>query len=324
MMSWPDFSYKQIIVHLTGGSGERIRYRADNILIEDADGKILLQHSCHKLFALFIIGDTTLTSVAIRKAISFAFPIILMNANMKFVTAINCAAEGNTVLRKKQYTNPMELEISKCIVKQKINNQIGLLEMLRYKSKEDSDAIHSLKNINTDSAKEAQELLGMEGFASRTFFAVYFRTLNWTRREPRCKHDINNLLLDIGYTYIFNFIDSMLSLYGFDKYYGVYHTCFYQRKSLVCDLVEPFRCIVDRRLRKAHGLRQINEDDFFYKDNQYHLAYDKQAKYTSLFLKDILEQKEKIFHYCQQYYRWFMQNKPIEDFPVFDISEITI
>ena len=320
MMSWPDFNYKQIIVHISGGSGERIRYRADNIIIEDAAGKVILQHSCHKLFALFIIGDTTITSVAIRKSISFAFPIILMNANMKFVTAINCAAEGNTVLRNKQYSNSRELEIARCIIKQKIDNQINLLEMLRYKSEEDSNAIHVLKNIQTDSVKNTQELLGMEGFASRTFFPAYFRTLKWTRREPRCKHDINNLLLDIGYIYVFNFIDSMLGLYGFDKYCGVYHTCFYQRKSLVCDLVEPFRCIIDRRLRKAHMLRQINEDDFFFKDNQFHLAYDKQAKYTSLFLKDILEQKEHIFHFCQQYYRWFMQNKPITDFPVFSIA----
>ena len=93
---------------------------------------------------------------------------------------------------------------------------------------------------------------------------VYFRKLKWERRMPRCKNDIPNLLLDIGYTYLFNFIESLLSIYGFDLYCGVHHTFFYQRKSLVCDLVEPFRCIIDQRIRKAYTLKQVNEDDFFF------------------------------------------------------------
>lgn len=55
MMSWPDFAYKQIIVHQIRDRGEKIRFRADNIVIIDADEKVLLQHTCHRLFALFVI-----------------------------------------------------------------------------------------------------------------------------------------------------------------------------------------------------------------------------------------------------------------------------
>lgn len=35
MMSFPDFQYKQVIVHVAGGSGERLRFLADNVVIED-------------------------------------------------------------------------------------------------------------------------------------------------------------------------------------------------------------------------------------------------------------------------------------------------
>ena len=55
--------------------------------------------------------------------------------------------------------------------------------------------------------------------------------------------------MDIGYTYLFNFIDALLRLYGFDTYLGFYHKEFYQRKSLVCDVVEPFRCIIDKNTK---------------------------------------------------------------------------
>lgn len=321
MMSWPDFSYKQIIIHITGGTKERLRFHVDNIVIENAEGKIILQHSCHKIFALFIIGETSLTSIAIQKAIAFAFPIILLSRNMKFITAINSGAEGNTLLRTKQYAGERNLDIAKCLVKQKITNQCNLLNELRYKSQDDCEAIKTLKGINVFESKDIFQLLGHEGLASRTFFSAYFRPMNWTRREPRCKRDIFNLLLDIGYTYLFNFIDAMLALYGFDRYYGVFHTCFYQRKSLVCDIIEPFRYIVDRRLRKAYNLKQISQDDFFIKDNQFHLTYANQDKYTRLFMKDILGEKERIFKFCQSYYRWFMQDRPLDAFPMLSFDD---
>lgn len=183
------------------------------------------------------------------------------------------------------------------------------------------EAIADLKSLAPEYAGDLKSLLGVEGTASKRFFPVYFRNLDWQRREPRTKRDINNVLLDIGYTYLFYFVEAMTSLYGFDIYCGFYHTFFYQRKSLICDLVEPFRCIIDRCLRKAHNLGQIDESDFFFKNNQCNLSYKNQGKYTRIFFQEILEYKEDIFRFIQSYYRWFMKSRPMEDFPVFNISK---
>ena len=260
MLSLPDFRYKQLAIHISGGSREKLRFRADNIIIEDERGKIIFQHSCHRLFALFIIGETVLTTPVISYAVKFGFPIIIMNRNMKVAARINSGAEGNTLLRAKQYSlSPdRQLEIAKKLVSLKINNQASLLTQMRYLSAEDREIRDELLQAEVMCAENVKELLGIEGNASKIFFSSYFRSLRWKRREPRCRQDINNLLLDIGYTYLFNFIEGLLSLYGFDIYCGVYHTFFYQRKSLVCDIIEPFRCIIDRRLRKAHNLGQID------------------------------------------------------------------
>ena len=54
-----------------------------------------------------------------------------------------------------------------------------------------------------------------------------------------------------------------IELFGFDTYVGVLHREFFHRKSLVCDLVEPFRPIIDSSLIKALNLGQIHEDDFY-------------------------------------------------------------
>ena len=321
-MSWPDFKYKQIIIHKTIGEKERLRFRADNLVIEDEEGNVIVQQSCHKIFAVFIVGDTTLTSVIIKKSVAFSFPIILMNHNFKVVSRINCAAEGNTLLRRIQYDPSFDnLFVAKELIRQKINNQRNLLSSLRYLSQDDKYVIAKLKEVDVSSANDIHELMGIEGSASKLFFSAYFRPLGWQRREPRCKRDIYNLLLDIGYTYLFNFIEAMLCLYGFDLYQGVLHTNFYQRKSLVCDIVEPFRCIIDKRLRKAYNLGQIDESDFFFSKGQWSLEYKNQEKYTKLFVRDLMDEKERIFIYCQTYYRWLMKKKSATEFPVFNISE---
>ena len=321
MLSLPDFKYKQTAIHISGGSRERLRFKADNIVIENEEGDIIFQHSCHRLFALFIIGETTLTTPAIHHAINFGFPIIIMNRNMKVIARINSGAEGNTLLRQKQYTldENKKFDISKALIRLKINNQASLLTQLRHLSEKDRESRDALLEYDVDAADTPSDLLGIEGSASKKFFSSYFRPLQWKRREPRCRQDINNLLLDIGYTYLFNFIEALLCIYGFDVYCGVYHTFFYQRKSLVCDLVEPFRCIIDRRLRKAHNLGQIDEKDFFIQDHKYELQWKSRQKYIRLFMKDIMEEKEHLFTFCRNYYRWFMKNSSIEEFPEYKI-----
>ena len=85
---------------------------------------------------------------------------------------------------------------------------------------------------------------------------TYFDNVQWNGRKPRIKSDYVNVVLDIGYTMLFNIVDAMLQVYGFDTYYGVFHKCFYMRKSLVCDIMEPIRPIIDYEVRKAINLGQ--------------------------------------------------------------------
>ena len=113
-------------------------------------------------------------------------------------------------------------------------------------------------------------------------------------------------------------------LYGFDVYVGILHTQFFHRKSLVCDLEEPFRPIIDAALIKALNLGQINEKDFWKNQEQYILPWKNSAPYIELFIKAIMEYKNEIFIYLQSYYRAFVQKKNAEDFPFFDLDEQAI
>ena len=320
MMSRPDFLYKQIIFYSVIEK-EKLFFRADNLVIEDSQGNVKLQHSCHKTFALFIIGNITLTSIILKKAKFFGFPIFLLNSNFHLDAVIGNSAEGNTLLRKRQYNDTLIYpQIARMLVQQKIHNQAVLLKKNRAPSRWDRTAADALENLSLSLPLERDLLLGKEGAASKLFFKIYFKNLQWRRRAPRCREDIPNLLLDIGYTYLFNFVECLLAMYGFDLYCGVYHTFFYHRKSLVCDMVEPFRCIIDHRLRKAHALSQIATDDFFLDKDHYELKYSRQLHYVRMFMKDIMEYKEDIFLFIRRYYLWFMADDlEFEKFPSFEI-----
>jgi CRISPR-associated protein Cas1 len=168
-----------------------------------------------------------------------------------------------------------------------------------------------------DSELELYQILGIEGSAARTYFPRVFDNVKWLGRKPRIKHDYVNASLDIGYTILFNVIDALLNAYGFDEYYGVLHRCFYMRKSLVCDLMEPMRPIIDYATRKGINLRQIKEDDFQVYNQRYALNWKKSPEYMQIYLKAILEYKETIFLYIQSYYRAVMKQKSVDQYPMF-------
>ena len=322
MMSRPDFMSKQILF-IESNHLNKLKFKNSNLVLVDENNKILLQHSLHKIFVVFIYGDYTITSVLLKKSKKHSISFIFLNYNLKSYLVVNPDNKGNFLLRKKQYINQNELELAKYVIKNKIQNQILLIESLRYKTPKEKISLNKIKFIlnKVDFVKNSQELLGFEGTISKLYFEIYFKNLEFKGRKPRCKQDIFNLLLDIGYYYLFNFIDAILELYGFDTYYGFYHKLFFQRKSLVCDIIEPFRSIIDRRIKKSYNLKQINNDDFYFKNGQYYIKREFNKKYSEIFLKEILKYKESIFLYIQLYYRCFIKNKDINKYPIFNICD---
>lgn len=320
MMTLPDFKEKKIIMAFVS-RGEKLSFKNDNVVITDSDGQIKHQSTCYRLFAIFLIGHITITSGLIQRAKRFGFSIILMTHSLKVYDVLSSGAEGNVLLRKKQYSFD-SLDIAKHLVLNKINNQILILKNIRNKSNDLKESIRLLNGYAENLTLEnlgLKQILGIEGIAARVYFSNLFSDCGWTARRPRVKHDIINCLMDIGYTLLFNVIEAMLSIYGFDIYHGVYHQQFYQRKSLVCDLVEPFRPLIDAKIKKAINLKQCNEDDFDIIQGKYFLFGKKSAPYLNWLMEPLLERKDDMFVYIREYYRAFMRNKDISKFPSFNI-----
>lgn len=320
-MSYPDFKEKTIVVIFTT-EGQRFSFRNDNLIVTDADKKVILQTTCYRMLALWIVGHCVITSGLLERSKKFAFPVYLLSVNFRCIGVWSTPTDGNFLLREKQYAY-RGLDIAKHIVKNKIQNQIHLMKSIR---KKEDDLKHSLELMQNyecqiQDLNSLNEILGLEGVSSRLFFSQWYNGMDWKGRKPRAKRDAINVLLDIGYTFLFYLVENMLNLYGFDIYKGIYHQFFYQRKSLVCDIVEPFRCIVDKQLKNAYNLGQIKKDDFELQRDQYTLKLKKSKEYTSWLLQAIIEYKEDIFLYTQSYYRAFIRQKQITSYPLFSIKQ---
>lgn len=322
MMSTRDFEHKQIAFVFTS-DGEKLSFKNDNFIVTDRDGKIKHQSTCYRLFALFICGDFCLTSGLLDRSKKFGYTIVFMSPNLRITSILPSKAEGNVLLRQKQYAYD-KTEIASHVIANKIHNQAFLLKKKRKKTEEEKNIIAKLEQYEKDvleAGLSVQEIMGIEGVSAKLYFKTLFADYNWKARQPRVKNDITNTLMDIGYTILFNIVNALLEMYGFDVYVGILHTQFFHRKSLVCDLEEPFRPIIDAAILKALNLGQVNEKDFWKNQNQYILPWKNSKKYIGILLETLMEYKNEIFIYIQSYYRAFMRDKPTGEFPVFYLEE---
>lgn len=317
MLTEPSFLAKKIVM-IYANQGEKISFTNDNLMIKDKAGKIVMQYTCHRIFIIYIIGGFSITTGLIERGKRFGISFVFLTGGYKFYESIPYRSRGNTLLTRRQYFTSISCQIANKIVKNKIISQRNALQALRF-YKEGVYLLNNCVNKLDEGIDDLPTLMGIEGTASKVYFNRIFDITDWKGRQPRVKRDVINLLLDIGYTILFNYLDALVSMYGFDTYKGNLHQEFYNRKSLICDLVEPFRTIIDCKIRKMYNLKQISEKDFIFLKGRYAVNYKSKMNYGAEFAKEINNHSICIFRYIQGYYRWFMISEDIDKMPFVEV-----
>ena len=301
-----------------------LRVSNGELLLEDIEEKkTLTKLPFQKILALFVVGHIHITTPLIDKCKRFNVALVVVKPSLRPVFFWSNLAEANYLLRKKQFEySPNDISVAKWLVYCKVCNQRSLLCKTRKNDVATVDAIKVCdKALDNWLARVADynKLMGLEGYVSKAFFSAYFQDFEWQGRCPRTKCDMLNTTLDIGYTVLFNFVECFIRMFGFDLYVGVYHRLWFKRKSLVCDLVEPFRCIIDRTVRIAFNRRQFTEKDFVVQKGEYILKTEMNGKYYKVFFDAVIDYKTDIFLFVRDYYRCFMQSKDVGLYPKFNI-----
>lgn len=323
MFTEKDIGTRSIFVINCIDKVKHLKVKTGELLVEEDTEKksvTLTKFPFQKVLVLFVIGNMTVTTPLIEKCRRYNVALIVVKPNLRPVFYCSDTAEGNFLLRKRQYSfSTDDISVAKELVRNKIMNQLRCLAKTRKKDEKTVDALEHCKAAleTLDDVSDYYVLMGFEGVVSKNFFSAYFQNIGWSGRRPRAKCDIVNVTLDIGYTILFNFLESFIRLFGFDVYIGVYHRLWYKRKSLVCDLVEPFRCIIDHAVLLGYNRGQFTEKDFKKIKEEYYLKPEKSMIYYKVFSNALIERKRDIFIYVRDYYRSFMRCSPGHAYPKF-------
>ena len=315
MISESDVKYRTVLF-ITASTTRSLSVRNGELLLTEENGDVVTKLSFKKILAVFIAGKCTLTSPVLEAFSKHAVPFCLMKQSLRPILWNASMAEGNYLLRQKQYNlDKNDISIAKVLIQNKIENQVRLMERIPSCDRNLNKMTLYLERLQQPIQYE--ELMTIEAHTAQIFFKDWFRPLGWDSRQPRIKSDPVNVVLDIGYTVLFNFIEANLRFFGFDLYKGVYHRLFFQRKSLVCDLMEPFRCIIDKETLEAFKDKRFRKSHFTVIDRQYKLKEDKSYSYWKEYAEAVIGRKTEIFHYVRAYYRAFMKGLPGKDYPKF-------
>ncbi len=172
---------------------------------------------------------------------------------------------GSTaMIRRKQLeaaNNEQGIRFVIDMVKQKLNNQIAFLKKLKYARPEKKELfeapIHTIQGslealdhdqINLEDSRSL--IMGLEGAAGRAYFSCISKIMTekfqFKGRSRRPALNPFNAALNYCYGVLYSKVEKACIIAGLDPFVGFMHTDNYNKKSLVFDLIEPFRIFADQ------------------------------------------------------------------------------
>lgn len=200
-----------------------------------------------------VFGNVQVTAQAVRSLANAGKPILHHTYGGWLVAVTSGPDRRNVQLRVAQYEMSRDeraLAVAKAIVAGKIRNQRTLLR--RNHRSCPQAALDELARLarGTHRARDTQQLLGIEGTASRLYFSLFPGMLksplafDFSARSRRPPTDPVNALLSFLYSMLAKDCTHACIAVGLDPYVGFFHQVHYGRPSLALDLAEEFRPLI--------------------------------------------------------------------------------
>lgn len=111
-----------------------------------------------------------------------------------------------------------------------------------------NENILKINLVNGDKIDNIRDkLLGYEGYGASIYFSCLNKVFSLEKRDPK-GNDIYNMALNYGYGILYSEIERSCILSGLDPYLGFLHMDRYGKPSMVLDMVEQLRPIIDRAI----------------------------------------------------------------------------
>ncbi len=203
--------------------------------------------------------------------------IFLSGKRQKFKGRLSGRIHNNGYLRIKQYervSTPFAFKWACELVSAKLTAQRSLLTgVLKRRPDCRRDIVRALETIENSLNKiekietgDVGRLRGLEGGAASAYFSAYTalfpQSLGFTKRVRRPPEDPANAMLSLTYTMLHWEGVREVEIMGLDPLIGYFHDFEYGRESLACDIIEPFRPLVDGWIWYLFRQRIFTSRDF--------------------------------------------------------------
>ncbi len=218
-----------------------------------------------KVESIIISNKAMISTQAISLALENNIDLVFLDKYGFPIGRVWFSKMGSTALiRRKQLEAASEdkgLKLVTDLVKQKLNNQVSFLKKLKYARPEKKELfqapIHTIQGslealdhdpVNLEDSRSL--IMGLEGAAGRAYFSCLSKIMpekyRFKGRSKRPALNPFNATLNYCYGVLYSRVEKACIIAGLDPFVGFMHTDNYNKKSLVFDLIEPFRIFADQ------------------------------------------------------------------------------
>lgn len=224
-----------------------------------------LELSPLKLESIVISNQAMISTPAISLALEHNIDLVFLDKYGFPMGRVWFSKMGSTAMIRRRQLEAAEDETGVKLVigmiQQKLNNQIAFLKKLKYARPEKKQLfeapIHtiegSLESLDCDltNLEDSRSLImGLEGAAGRAYFSCISRLMpekyRFKGRSKRPALNPFNAVLNYCYGVLYSRVEKACIIAGLDPFVGFMHTDNYNKKSMVFDLIEPFRVFADQ------------------------------------------------------------------------------
>ena len=252
----------QLIINTFGTS---LRRKRERLRIQSPAAARPVEISAHKLQSLVIATGVHLSSNVIHLAAEHNIDIVFLDKGGHPTARVWQTKMGSTAAIRRRQLEVSETEQAMDLIRgwigKKLENQAEFLRELQQRRPERAEIFTSPLGTLARSAEKVAActgtldqqratLMGLEGAAGRAYFACLGQLVpeeyrfNGRSRQPAT--DPFNAMLNYSYGVLYSLVERSLILAGLDPFVGFLHTDNYNKRSLVFDMIEPFRILGDR------------------------------------------------------------------------------
>ena len=234
-----------------------------------------------KVESIIISNKAMISTQAINLALENNIDLVFLDKYGFPIGRVWFSKMGSTaMIRRKQLdvaNHKTGLKLAIDLINQKLDNQISFLKKLKYARPDKHEMfeapLHTIQGSFDALAHEFNDLnksrsiiMGLEGAAGRAYFSCVSKVMpekyRFKGRSKRPAKNPFNAVLNYCYGVLYSRVEKACIISGLDPFVGFMHTDNYNKKSLVFDLIEPFRIFAEQTAVYLFTGKKIKDEYF--------------------------------------------------------------